>query len=80
MGAVREGILWFRTSPCTAEGTLRIGIQVTVATKRPRSEVWFMADPSSRKFIWMPNGMSGRPVQLKLAGGQMERKAALRSR
>jgi hypothetical protein len=57
--AVREGILWFRTSPRTAEGTLRIGIQVTVATKRPRSEVWFMADPSSKRLILLSNGMSG---------------------
>jgi hypothetical protein len=49
--AVREVILRSRTSLRSSTGWVRIGIQVTVAAKRPGSEVDFMADSSSTRFV-----------------------------
>jgi hypothetical protein len=55
---------------------LRIGIQVTVATKRPRRKVWFMANPSSNGWHAVQRHARLELLQLKLPGGQLERKAA----
>src|SRR6267154_6315905 len=71
--AVRDAVLWSRTSPRSAEVLSRIGIQVTVATKSPRSEVWFTAGPSLNAYR-CPTACPDRPLQLKLPGGQIERK------